>query len=119
VKQNAKHNTVAMNRVFALALIALAASVNAWAGEKVILNFNSTDGQSPTGNLIADGAGNLYGVTYLGGIDCAPNPGCGLVFRLSKASGVTVKPNRPNITKFRYGSLLLNYSACHPNGARI
>ena len=88
MNENAKHNTVAMSRVFALTLIALAMSVNAWAGEKVILNFNSTDGQSPAGNLIADAAGNLYGVTYLGGIDCAPNPGCGLVFRLSKVGGV-------------------------------
>jgi hypothetical protein len=31
---------------------------------------------------------NSYGVTYVGGIDCVPNQGCGLVFRLSKVGGV-------------------------------
>jgi uncharacterized repeat protein (TIGR03803 family) len=76
-----------MCRVLYIALIALAVSANAWAGEKVLLRFNGTDGQNPSGNMVADKDGNLYGVTAVGGVGCAPN-GCGLVFRLSKVSGV-------------------------------
>src|SRR5882724_5245786 len=90
MQQNTKLTTLVARRVLALSLIALAVSAYAWAGEKVLLAFNGTDGNGPWGNLVADKEGNLYGVTVGGGsIDCAPfPPSCGLVFRLSKASGV-------------------------------
>jgi uncharacterized repeat protein (TIGR03803 family) len=88
MQRNSKHDTVTMSRVLYIALIALVLTANAWAGEKVLLRFNGTDGEHPWGNLIAGKEGNLYGVTAAGGIDCAQNSGCGLVFRLSKVSGV-------------------------------
>ena len=47
------------------------------------------DGDSPSGGLIFDSAGNLYGVTKAGGSlagNCSPY-GCGTVFQLSPSSG--------------------------------
>jgi len=35
--------------------------------EKVLWNFNRTDGDAPFGGLILDSAGNLYGTTQIGG----------------------------------------------------
>ncbi len=49
--------------------------------ETVIYNFQGTDGSSPAAQLIADGAGNLYGTTSTGG------QGQGTVFELSPQSG--------------------------------
>src|SRR5580704_5288091 len=87
MQQNAKPTILGASGVVALALIVLAVTANAWAGEKILHAFNNTDGRGPWGNLIADKDGNLYGVTVAGGTGCVPN-GCGVVFRLSKASGV-------------------------------
>jgi uncharacterized repeat protein (TIGR03803 family) len=47
--------------------------------EKVLYNFgNGTDGVGPEGRLLLDGAGNLYGTTFEGGIH-----GLGTAFELS------------------------------------
>jgi uncharacterized repeat protein (TIGR03803 family) len=46
--------------------------------ESVIHNFTITDGAAPASGMIFDGAGNLYGTTYTGGIY-----GYGNVFRLA------------------------------------
>jgi uncharacterized repeat protein (TIGR03803 family) len=86
MRQNMKHTTVVASRVLAFGLIALALTANASAVEIVLHAFNGSDGTGPWGNLVADKDGNLYGVTVAGGVGCIPN-GCGLVFRLSKASG--------------------------------
>jgi uncharacterized repeat protein (TIGR03803 family) len=59
--------------------------------EQVLYAFQGgSDGAYPTGNLIFDSAGNLYGVTGSGGVggsgDCSPaygGPGCGTVYELS------------------------------------
>ncbi len=62
-----------------------------WAG-KVLHSFGQgTDGQTPTGNLIIDNAGNLYGTTVYGGTGtCGSSPaGCGTVFELIPGSGGT------------------------------
>jgi uncharacterized repeat protein (TIGR03803 family) len=54
-----------------------------WA-EKILHNFNGTDGFFPQGSLIFDAAGNLYGTTATGGA-----AGFGTVFELSPtASGL-------------------------------
>ena len=62
--------------------------------EKIIYSFGSssptTDGASPSANLIADGAGNLYGTTTYGGssncqVDIGSD-GCGTVFELANSS---------------------------------
>jgi uncharacterized repeat protein (TIGR03803 family) len=48
--------------------------------EKVLHNFNGTDGYEPFANLIRDAAGNLYGTTFYGGdLNCS----CGVVFEVS------------------------------------
>jgi uncharacterized repeat protein (TIGR03803 family) len=53
--------------------------------EQVLYTFQGgSDGYYPTGNLIFDSAGNLYGVTQLGGTGiCDDNDGCGTVYELS------------------------------------
>ena len=55
--------------------------------EKVLYAFdylNKSDGTGPTGNLIFDSAGNLYGVTLTGGSTTCLY-GCGIVFELKPA----------------------------------
>jgi uncharacterized repeat protein (TIGR03803 family) len=56
--------------------------------EKVLHNFNGPDGLNPSSGLIFDAAGNLYGMTALGGHgECIYGtgypPGCGTVFELT------------------------------------
>jgi uncharacterized repeat protein (TIGR03803 family) len=46
--------------------------------EKVLWDFNGSDGSSPSCSLILDSAGNLYGTTQYGG-----EVGSGLVFELT------------------------------------
>lgn len=41
------------------------------------------DGWGPSGGLVDDGAGNLYGTTYLGGGAGCGNNGCGTIFKLA------------------------------------
>ncbi len=57
--------------------------------KKILHSFGnvSTDGQEPVGGLVADSAGNLYGVLSVGGSSttCGDN-GCGAVFELSLKS---------------------------------
>ncbi len=57
--------------------------------ESVLYSFTGgSDGGNPSGKLVFDSAGNLYGGTYNGGTpDCAYNSGCGVVYELSPASG--------------------------------
>jgi len=67
-----------------------AAGNTTWS-ETVLTSFNGKDGQYPTGGLIADSAGNLYGTTQLGGaFTTSCIVGCGTVFKLTKpATGKT------------------------------
>jgi uncharacterized repeat protein (TIGR03803 family) len=51
------------------------------------------DGSGPTGSLVRDSAGNLYGVTSAGGdLKCPYNggAGCGVVFKLNPKNVLTV-----------------------------
>jgi uncharacterized repeat protein (TIGR03803 family) len=72
-----------------LALAVLVPLGSAHARGLVLYSFcsvaNCTDGADPTAGLIADGAGNLYGTTYLGGAD-----GDGVVFKLAPNGTETV-----------------------------
>jgi uncharacterized repeat protein (TIGR03803 family) len=55
--------------------------------ESVIYKFKGgNDGAGPSGTLVFDGAGNLYGTTLTGGSDLCNNEGCGTVFELSPNS---------------------------------
>jgi uncharacterized repeat protein (TIGR03803 family) len=62
----------------------LVASAGGGWTEKVLYSFggNSTDGYGPSGSLIFDAAGNLYGTTGTGGVY-----GFGTVFELSPTEG--------------------------------
>ncbi|HEY6768561.1 MAG TPA: choice-of-anchor tandem repeat GloVer-containing protein [Candidatus Sulfotelmatobacter sp.] len=71
-------------------LIPPATSGGAWT-ETVIYNFLGTnDGYFPTGELVSDKQGNLYGATYFGGglgqCDQGIYLHCGMVFELSPPS---------------------------------
>jgi uncharacterized repeat protein (TIGR03803 family) len=52
-------------------------------------NNNGTDGYGPSGGLIFDPSGNLYGATYYGGTGSCNDlgNGCGTVFELTPATG--------------------------------
>lgn len=54
-------------------------------GETIWYRFKGgDDGMDPRSGLIADGAGNVYGTTYLGGVSC--QSGCGTVFKVAAAT---------------------------------
>lgn len=52
--------------------------------EKILLNFDHTDGQYPEASLTFDSAGNLYGTTNAGGTSSG-----GVVFELTPSAGGT------------------------------
>jgi uncharacterized repeat protein (TIGR03803 family) len=60
--------------------------------EKVLYSFlGGTDGFYPAAGLLRDAAGNLYGTTAIGGIDCDDTgQGCGTVFKLTPDGSETV-----------------------------
>ena len=64
---NRPERTGAAGKVCAVAAMILCVAVSGWAGGKTLVQFNQTNGQWPSGPLIADGAGNLYGTTQGGG----------------------------------------------------
>jgi len=66
------------------------------AGNESILHTftGGDDGGIPLGGLVADAAGNLYGVTLTGGTGRAcPDIGCGVVFKLDSTGNETVLYN--------------------------
>ena len=53
--------------------------------ENVLYDFNGhSDGGSPSGNLLMDKAGNLYGTARVGGGAGCSGPGCGVVFLVKR-----------------------------------
>jgi hypothetical protein len=52
---------------------------------KTVLYYftGNSDGGQPTGSLVMDGVGNLYGTATNGGLSGCGQPGCGVVFELS------------------------------------
>ncbi|MFZ0287148.1 MAG: choice-of-anchor tandem repeat GloVer-containing protein [Terriglobales bacterium] len=54
----------------------------------MLWNFgHDGDGASPSGRLIFDASGNIFGTTGVGGTNCLSNGGCGTVFELSPSAG--------------------------------
>ena len=60
--------------------------------ETVLHSFNGepSDGSTPTGDLVLDAAGNLYGTTWFGGSSKRCTLGCGTVFRLDTTGAETM-----------------------------
>lgn len=58
--------------------------------ENVLYNFaDSLDGGNPSGGVLFDSAGNLYGEAEIGGSFACPRTGCGTIFRLTPQSNGT------------------------------
>lgn len=55
--------------------------------ETILHSFNGTYGSQPSGGVVIDASGNLYGTTYFGGGSTACNAGCGVVYELAVKSG--------------------------------
>jgi uncharacterized repeat protein (TIGR03803 family) len=89
-----------MNRITGLTIVGLAfagllpvGSAQAAGAFSVLYNFQGgNDGASPSGQLITDSAGNLYGTTQFGGgfTGCGDGAGCGTVFKLTPAGSESV-----------------------------
>lgn len=85
--------------------------------EKILhdFDFNGTDGVNPSGNLILDSAGNLYGVTLYGGNGLCNN---------STEAGGTVFELSPNAGGSWTEKILYNFGAnatdgCSPQGGLV
>jgi hypothetical protein len=86
-----KQSSVCLDRPLALFIVMLICAGSARAVKPkydVLYPFQAgNDGTGPSGTLILDASGNLYGTTYLGGTgQCVSNGvvvGCGTVFELS------------------------------------
>jgi hypothetical protein len=78
---------------FLLAAMLLISGAAFATKETVILPFNITNGMTPLSGFVADKAGNLYGVTSIGGngncSDFGGGGGCGTVYELSPPASVT------------------------------
>jgi uncharacterized repeat protein (TIGR03803 family) len=76
--------------------------------ERILHSFGFGDGAGPTGSLLLDKVGNLYGTTLNGGGGTCFGGGCGTVFRLA--------PNRTLTTLYAFTG---GVDGGNPNGALI
>ena len=74
---------------------------NSWQETTLYEFLGGTDGEVPTGGLLLDSHGNLYGITLYGGTGSCTSgqlSGCGTVFQLSKTNGAWQKSTVYNFT---------------------
>jgi hypothetical protein len=96
-------------------LVPPSAAGGAWT-ENVLYSFQGLadnpgpDGSDPSGSLIFDGQGNLYGTAVFGG---AGNPGCGVVFELSPPGAASSTWTQTVLYKFGGPPA----DGCNPNGS--
>src|SRR5580704_6605778 len=88
--------SVGLKATLAIFAVTLFVTTTCAAGEKVLHSFNNElnnphGGSNPSGRLIFDSAGNLYGTAYYGGVggSCfdGDGRGCGTVFELTPKTG--------------------------------
>lgn len=72
------------------------------------------DGNGPTGPVVFDQAGNLYGETNLGGSLACPNQGCGVVYKLSPGAQNSWAFNLVHTFNGLYGEL-----GSYPSGGLV
>lgn len=76
--------------------------------ESVLYAFKGgNDGNFPASSLVMDGAGNLYGTTFLGGGSGCKENGCGTVYRLAPDGTETVLLSFGKRGKYPGAALLL------------
>ena len=86
MKSTSKFHSLSASAAIILSLITLAVIAQAQT-EKVVQIFPGyPGGQYPTGGLLRDSAGNIYGTTSEGGNACS-FAGCGAIFELSLHAG--------------------------------
>jgi uncharacterized repeat protein (TIGR03803 family) len=78
-----------MKFFLAFAIVACVIGTAFGQTETVLYSFGAfpADGIGPTGGLLFDSAGNIYGTTNGGGPYCGSDGGCGTVYELSPTSG--------------------------------
>jgi uncharacterized repeat protein (TIGR03803 family) len=104
-----------MRVLFLLSAVLIFAGTSFATTEKVVYNFavnRQPDGVSPSGTLVADGTGNLYGTTVNGGTDSSCS--CGTVFELSPPTTVGGSWTETILYSFEGGS-----DGSHPSNALI
>jgi hypothetical protein len=86
---NYKRSSLAL--ASALAIVLAVPSIATGQHYTILYNFDGThhyDGIHPSGGLVFDSQGNLYGTTYDGGMyECFENEGCGIAFELTPIQG--------------------------------
>jgi uncharacterized repeat protein (TIGR03803 family) len=73
---------IKLKPILAAFIVILFVTTSCVAGEKILLQFDNTNGANPNANLIFDAAGNLYSTTAAGG-----EYGFGTVFELMPEAG--------------------------------
>ena len=74
---------------------------NTWQETTLYEFLGGTDGEVPTGGLLLDSQGNLYGTTLYGGTGSCTSgqlTGCGTVFKLTKTNGTWQKSTTYNFS---------------------
>jgi uncharacterized repeat protein (TIGR03803 family) len=64
--------------------------VDVKGNETILHSFSGSDGAFPTGPLLRDASGNLYGTAFLGGSSGCGGSGCGDVFKIDASGTFTV-----------------------------
>lgn len=82
-----------LSRALAVSFLSLILVSSSWAANvsgKVLHSFSGNDGSTPTGALVLDALGNVYGTTSNGGVGSGcGNSACGVVYELSPSGNGT------------------------------
>jgi len=100
-----------LTKLLMVMIAGLASMAGAQSQVKTLYRFRGyRDGGAPTGGLVIDASGNLYGTTYTGGRYYPLGITCGTVFELSPTTGGGWK--KKTIYEFTGGA-----DGCYPTGS--